>query len=146
MIRMQDFGEIAYGGAVTVTEWWDDKRIEDGKIANKDIFKKASFWTYLGIGLPTTLMSAMGWWRRQEVWLEHISHGFLYDMPRFIYNVVQAMGTESRRRSGSDAIRQAQDILARKQGTPASVPQLAASTRTQRSYQQEFETVAPHAF
>jgi len=85
---MQDFGEIAYGGAVTLTEWWDDRRIADGKIGQTDLWKKASFYTYLGIGLPATLMSAFGWWRQMEKWTEHISHGFLYDMPRFIYNVV----------------------------------------------------------
>lgn len=139
MIRMQDFGEIAYGGAVTLTEWWDDRRIEDGKIAKKDIWKKASFYTYLGIGLPATLMSAFGWWRQMEKWTEHISHGFLYDIPRFIYNIVQAMGTESRRRAGSDAVRQAQEILNRRRG---EVPAPAALTQgrqpTGRSYQHEF--------
>jgi len=114
MIRMEDFGEIVYGGVVTLTEWWDDRRIADGRIAKKDLWKKASFYTYLGIGLPVTLMSAMNWWATQRVWLEHISHGFLYDMPRFVYNIVQAMGTESSRRTGSDAVRQAQEILARR--------------------------------
>ena len=141
MIRMQDFGEIAYGGAVTLTEWWDDRRIADGKIANKDLWKKASFYTYLGIGLPATLMSAFGWWRQMEKWTEHISHGFLYDMPRFIYNITKAMGTASRSRAGSDAVRQAQEILARR-----SNPALPVGRSTQRSYQQEFESVAPHAF
>lgn len=121
-IRMQDFGEIAYGGAVTLTEWWDDRRIADGKIAKKDIWKKASFYTYLGIGLPATLISAMGWWRQMGLWAEHVSHGFLYDMPRFIYNIVQAMGTESRSRTNSDAVRQAQEILARRQGAARATP------------------------
>ena len=51
MIRIQDFGEVAYGGAVTLTSWWDNKRIEEGKIGTKDVFKKASFYTYLGVGL-----------------------------------------------------------------------------------------------
>lgn len=143
MIRMQDLGEIAYGGVVTLTEWWDDRRIEDGKITQKDIWKKASFYTYLGIGLPATLISAFGWWRQMETWAEHISHGFFYDMPRFIYNVVKSMGTESRSRAGSNAVQQAQEILRRRS---AEVPQLGSPARTQRSYQQEFETVAPYAF
>lgn len=143
MIRMQDLGEIGYGGVVTLTEWWDDKRIEEGKIAQKDIWKKASFWSYLGIGLPAILMSAFGWWRGMETWAEHISHGFLYDMPRFLRNVVKAMGTESRGRTNSDAVRQAQEILRRRSAQPQ---QLGAGTRTSRSYQQEFESVAPHAF
>lgn len=134
MIRMQDFGEIAYGGAVTLTEWWDDRRIADGKITKKDIWKKASFYTYLGIGLPATLMSAMGWWRQMGLWAEHVSHGFLYDMPRFIYNIVQAMGEEtttaSRSRANSDAVRQAQEILARRRAAPTSVaPSAPTGTR-----------------
>ena len=130
MIRMQDFGEIAYGGAVTLTEWFDNKRIEDGKIAKKDIFKKASFYTYLGVGLPSTLMSAFGWWRPMEKWTEHISHGFLYDMPRFILNVVQSMGAGSKG-TRSDAVRQAQEILHQRQ-------QLTAGRTAERSYQPEF--------
>ena len=128
MIRMQDFGEIAYGGAVTLTGWWDDRRIEDGRIGKKDIWKKASFYTYLGIGLPVTLMSAMNWWARQGLWLEHISHGFLYDMPRFIYNIVQSMGAESRGRTGSDAIRQAQEILNKRRST-TTLPPAPSGTR-----------------
>lgn len=141
MIRMQDFGEIAYGGGVTLAEWWDDRRIADLKITEKDIFKKASFWTYLGIGLPATLMSAMGWWRRQELWLEHISHGFLYDVPRFIYNLVQAMGTATRggRRSHSDILRQAEEIRRQSQ-----LP--AAGRTTQRSYQPEFTRSGQYAW
>jgi len=145
-IRMQDFGEIAYGGAVTLTEWWDDRRIADGKIAKKDLWKKASFYTYLGIGLPATLISAMGWWRQMGLWAEHVSHGFLYDMPRFIYNVVQAMGTESRGRTSSDAIRQAQEILNRRPVAPRAALTQGSGRVAERSYQPEFETVAPYAF
>jgi len=142
MIRMQDFGEIAYGGAVTLTEWWDDRRIADGKIANKDLWKKASFYTYLGIGLPATLMSAFGWWRQMEKWTEHISHGFLYDMPRFIYNVVKAMSPASHGRTGSDAVRQAQEILSRRSSAPSMPAALPAGSRqTQRSYDPEFKTI-----
>ena len=137
MIRMQDFGEIAYGGAVTLTSWWDDRRIEDGRIATKDIWKKASFYTYLGIGLPATLMSAFGWWRQVEKWSEHISHGFLYDMPRFIYNIVKAMGTESRSRTNSDAVRQAQEILNRRSGTPAPTASPLALTASRAPNPQE---------
>ncbi|MBU1066992.1 hypothetical protein KKE60_04365, partial [Patescibacteria group bacterium] len=86
MIRIEDFGEITYGGVVTLTEWWDNKRIDEGKIGTKDVFKKASFYTYLGVGLAATLMSVFGWMRRYERWSEHVSHGFLYDLPRFAYN------------------------------------------------------------
>jgi len=122
-IRMQDLGEIVYGGAVTLTEWWDDRRITEGKIARKDILRKASFYTYLVVGLPATLCSAFGWWRRQETWMEHISHGFLYDVPRFIKNIVQDMGTQSK--SSSAAIQEAQKILRQRQlssGKSTGVP------------------------
>ncbi len=130
MLKMQDIGEVAYGGAVTFTEWWDNKRITEGKIAKKDIWKKASFYTYLGIGLPATLMSAMGWWGRQEEWLERISHGFLYDMPRFIYGIVQSMSAGSSGDTRSRAIQQAQEILRQRaltQGRTVNVPQNAPS-------------------
>lgn len=132
MIRMQDFGEVAYGGVVTLTEWWDNKRIDEGKIAKKDILKKASFYTYLGVGLTATLCSAFGWWKRQELWMEHVSHGFLYDMPRFILSIVQSMGASSRG-TRSDAVRQAQEILRQRQqltqgrstGVPVITPVLS---------------------
>jgi len=141
MIRMQDIGEITYGGAVTLTEWWDDRRIADGRIAKKDIWKKASFYTYLGIGLPATLMSAFGWWRNMEKWTEHISHGFLYDMPRFVYNIVKSMSTESQGRTGSDAVKQAQDILAQRQAVARKNAALPVGRQAARSYEPEFNTV-----
>jgi len=138
MIRMQDFGEIAYGGAVALTEWWDGKRIEEGKLADSELWKKASFWTYLGVGLPVTLMSALGWWRRWGIWQEHLSHGFLYDFPRFIVNVVAAMGTESRGNTRSDAVREAERILQQ-----SGAKQLGAGRSAGRSYQPEFrKTIA----
>ena len=111
MIRIEDFGEIAYGGVVTLTEWWDNKRIDEGKIGAKDVFKKASFYTYLGVGLTATLMSVFGWMRRYERWSEHVSHGFLYDLPRFAYNLTKALGTASKRGSESSAVQEAQKIL-----------------------------------
>ncbi|GAH64519.1 unnamed protein product, partial [marine sediment metagenome] len=113
MIRIQDFGEIGYGGAVTLTEWWDNKRIDQGKIGPKDVFKKASFYTYLGVGLAATLMSVFGWMRRYERWSEHVSHGFLYDVPRFAYNLTKALGAGSKRGMGSEsrAVQEAQRIL-----------------------------------
>ena len=105
MIRIQDFGEIAYGGAVTLTEWWDNKRIDEGKIGAKDVFKKASFYTYLGVGLAATLMSVFGWMRRYERWSEHVSHGFLYDVPRFAYGLTKALGSSGRRGEGQIRVR-----------------------------------------
>jgi len=139
MIRIQDFGEIAYGGAVTVTEWWDNKRIEEGKITTKDVFKKASFYTYLGVGLAATLMSVFGWMRRFEPWTEKISTGFLYDLPRFAYNLSKSFATSSRGRTESAAVKEAQRILGQRQ----TQRQITQGQATQRSYQPEFnKTVA----
>ena len=138
MIRIEDFGEIAYGGAVTLTEWWDNKRIADGKITNKDIFKKASFYTYLGVGLAATLISVFGWMKRWERWSEHVSHGFLYDLPRFAYNLSKSMGAAGRGGAGSAAVQEAQRIL-RRGAVPQGAVQLAAGRETQRSYQPEME-------
>lgn len=138
MIRIEDFGEVTYGGVVTLSEWWDNKRISEGKIGNKEVFKKASTYTYLGVGLTATLMSVFGWMRRWERWSEHVSHGFLYDMPRFAYNLSKAMSSGGRNQSQSAAIQQAQRILNQRQ--------LASGREAERSYQPEFETVSPHAF
>ena len=136
MIRIEDFGEIVYGGAVTLSEWWDNKRIDEGKIANKDIFKKASFYTYLGIGLAATLISVFGWMKRYERWAEHTSHGFFYDLPRFAYNLSTSMGTAGRSKSESSAVQEAQRII-RERTTAAK--QLAEGRVTQRTYQPEME-------
>lgn len=140
MIRIEDFGEVAYGGAVTLTEWWDNKRITDGKIGAKEVFKKASFYTYLGVGLGATLMSVFGWLRRYERWAEHVSHGFLYDLPRFTYNLSRAItsGSGGGRGSKSAAVQEAQRILNQKKA-------LTQGRAAERSYQEEFETVAPFA-
>ena len=136
MIRIEDFGEIAYGGAVTLTEWWDNKRIDEGKITKKEVFKKASFYTYLGVGLVATLASVFGWMRNWERWTEKLSTGFLYDLPRFAYNLSKSMSAAGGMRSSeSAAVREAQRIL--------QTRQLAAGTPAQRSYQPEFnKTVA----
>ena len=140
MIRIEDFGEIGYGGLVTLTEWWDNKRIDEGKIGTGDVFKKASFYTYLGVGLAATLMSVFGWMRRYERWSEHVSHGFLYDLPRFAYSLTKALGS-SRKGSGSSAVNEAQRILNEKMAARA----LPAGRTAERSYQPEFESVSPYA-
>ncbi len=114
MIRVTDFGEVAYGGAVTLTEWWDNKRIAKGTISSKDVFKKASFYTYLGVGLTATLMSVFGWMRRYEGWAEKVSTGFLYDLPRFAYNMVRTLSSGSKS-DASAAVKEAQRIVAEKQ-------------------------------
>lgn len=138
MIKMQDLGELGYGGLVTLTQWWDDKRIADGKITEKDVLKKASFYGYLIPGGLCTLTSAFGWVRVLKPWDEHISHGFIYDFPRFIKNIVGAMRETST--TQSSAVREAQRVLREKQKA------LGAGRETSRTYQPEFESVAPHAF
>ncbi len=133
MIRIEDFGEIAYGGAVTWAEWWDDRRILAGDITNKDVFRKASTYAYLGIGLVATLMSVFGWMRQWERWTEHLSHGFLYDLPRFAKNLIDAMGTTAG--SGSAAIQEANRLLADNRRVALKSP----ARTTQRTYQPEME-------
>ncbi len=133
MIRIEDFGEIAYGGAVTFTEWWDNKRISEGKITNKEAFKKASFYTYLGVGLVATLASVFGWMRNWSVWTEKVSTGFLYDLPRFSYNLSKSMSAAGRRGvADSAAVKEAQRILETRRA-------LAAGQATERTYIPEME-------
>uniref|UniRef100_A0A6M3M239 Uncharacterized protein n=1 Tax=viral metagenome TaxID=1070528 RepID=A0A6M3M239_9ZZZZ len=142
MFKFQALGAVGYGGAVTLTKWWDDKRIADGKLAEKEVWKKASFWTYLGIGLPATLLSAFGWWKASEAWMEPLSHGFFYDFPRFIYGLVTSMRATEKKNSGSAAVAEARRILAEANKTK----QLNAGRDVSRSYQPEFENAAPYAF
>ncbi len=115
MLVRQDFGELIYGGAVTAAEWWDSKRILDGTLQQKEILKKAGFWTYMVVGLGATLASVFGWMRRQEAWWEHISSGFIYDLPRQTVNAVTSMQTTASGNMGeSTAVKQAREILRQK--------------------------------
>lgn len=140
MIRVEDFGEVAYGGAVTFAEWWDNKRITDGKIGSKDVLKKASFYTYLGVGLTATLMSVFGWLPRYNRWAEHVSHGFLYDVPRFAFNLSKSLSSGGRGGgSKSAAVQEAQRIINERKV-------LADGRPTDRSYQEEFSNVGSYAF
>ncbi len=128
-IRVEDMGELAYGGLVTASKWWDAQRMVDGKLTDKDILKKFSTYAYLVPGGAATIMSAFGTWRRYETWLEHVSHGFMYDFPGWLVNVIQSMqGTSSR----SAAVREAQRILA------GNTSRELGSEQTSRSYQPEF--------
>lgn len=137
-IKMQDLGELSYGGLVTLAEWWDDKRIEEGKITKKEVLKKASFYGYLIPGGFCTLTSAFGWIRALKPWDEHISHGFIYDFPRFIKNMVGAMRTEAGRGSESAAVKEAQRILRQRQATQKA---LQAGRYPAPAYKTEFENV-----
>lgn len=134
-IKMHDIGELAYGGLVTLTEWYDDKRIDEGKITKKDVLKKASFYGYLIPGGLCTLTSAFGWVRALKPWDEHISHGFIYDFPRFLKNVVTSMKTE--RGSKSSAVEQANKILRQQQ----AAKQLPTGRYPAPAYQKQFQGV-----
>lgn len=136
MFRMQSISAAVYGGGVTLAEWWDNKRITEGKITKADIAKKAGTWVYLGIGLVATLSSAFGWWRKQEAVMEPISHGFLYGLAGFIYHTYQDTKTTGAGRTRSDAVAEAQRILEQRRQTA----QLAAGRQTGRTYQREFES------
>ena len=135
MIRNSDFGPVLFGGTVTLANWWDDKRIEDGRIASRDILKKASFYAYLGIGLGATLASVFNWLPRWERWTESVSHGFLYDLPRFALNLTKDMGAGGSNSSDSRAVVEARKILQTKQITAGT------AKKTARSYEREFDQV-----
>jgi len=123
-------GEVAYGGLVTASRWWDQQRMADGKLTERDFFKKSETYTYLGVGGVATVMSAFGTWRRQERWLEHISHGFMYGFPQWLVDVIQSVGGAGSR---SAAVREAQRIL--------SAGRALNPGRTERSYQPEFRKI-----
>lgn len=116
MIKMQDLGELGYGGLVTLTKWWDDKRIDEGKITEKDVLKKASFYGYLIPGGLCTLTSGFGWVRALKPWDEHISHGFIYGFPGFIRDLVGSLREAGGRGSSSAAVQEANRILRLSQG------------------------------
>lgn len=129
-IRKQDIGELAYGGLVTATKFFDNRRIEEGKLTSRDQLKKFSTYAYLVPGLGATIMSAFGTWRRYETWLEHISHGFMFGFPDWLTEVVTSMQTGSH--SQSRAVAEAQKLVGR---TGA----LTGARRTDRTYQPEFD-------
>jgi len=115
-LKMEDIGELAYGGLVTFTEWWDTKRVNAGTITKKQLLKQAHFYTYLVIGVAATVVSAFHLWRSKESWMEHVSHGFIYDAPRQVFNAVQALKTPPGASTTGDsaAVREARAILARR--------------------------------
>ncbi|MDD4985463.1 MAG: hypothetical protein PHQ43_06690, partial [Dehalococcoidales bacterium] len=81
------------------------------------------------------LMSVFGWMRQWERWTEKVSTGFLYDLPRFAYNLSKSLSTAGRSNaSGSAAVREAQRILQQR----STARQLTEGHATQRSYQPEF--------
>lgn len=115
MLRMQDVGEFAYGGAVTLADWWDSDRIKKGQLADKDLIKKAGFWTFLGIGLVASVVNLAGWWRRGDAWTERLMHGFIYGIPGVVYSTITSLRTTTGTQSRAGAVAEAQAILASRQ-------------------------------
>lgn len=122
MIKLQDVGVLGYGGLVTGLTAWDEKRIEEGTITEKDLVKKAGFWGYLVPGGVSLFANAFGWMRRYEPWTERLSHGFIYGFPAFVKNVVdiykeeeEEAGARGKGRGSSAAnaaVMEAQKLLA----------------------------------
>lgn len=130
MLRITDISEVVYGGGVQMGEWWDEKRIKGATLKDKEVYKKAGFWVYLGVGIPALLISTFGWWRRQgvEPWAEKLATGFLYDVSRFTRNTVKSLSSPASTTAAdqSNAVRQAQEILAAKLRTANEVRELAS--------------------
>jgi hypothetical protein len=80
------------------------------------LLKHAHFYTYLVLGLGATIVSAFHLWRSKESWMEHVSHGFIYDFPRQVFNAVQSLKTPpgASTTGDSQAVREARAILAKK--------------------------------
>lgn len=102
MLRVEDIGELAYGGLVVGLKRWDEGRA----VGDEEILKKAGFWGYLVPGLFATTSTAMKWMPRQDAWLERISHGFIYGFPGFVMELVDAFGGGT-----AAAVREAERIV-----------------------------------
>ena len=139
MITKEHIGPLLYGGAVTLTQWYDDKRMSQGKLTSKDVFKMVSTWTFLGIGVLSLVLTI--WWRRYQGWTDRLTSGFLYGLPGFIYTTVKATSGTSRA-AGGGAIAEAQAVLNQK--LAAINKQLGAGKNTARSYQPQFNSVAQY--
>ena len=139
-IRVEDVGELGYGAAFAAANWWDSKQIDEGKLRKDEVFKRVGFWTYLGIGLPSTLISAMNWMPRQKTWVENISHGFLFYLPSFIMDTAKEL-SKPKVAGSSAAIAEANRILMAQRQTrvPTLSPGVGYQTHATHAY------VAPEA-
>lgn len=138
MLRVQDLGELAYGGIVTGLEYWDEKRVEKGELAATSIWKKFSTWAYLGVGVIALAMTSFGWLRQYDRWTENISHGFIYGVPGFIRTVItNATATTSGTRGNAAA--EAQRMLDARRNA-ANQRLLSSGKTTERTYQPEFKS------
>lgn len=134
-MKVEDVGELAYGGLVTGMKKLDENRMMKGQLAEKDILKKFETYAFLIPGVGSTLISAFGWMRRYESWAEHISHGFLYGFPSFVVDTIDALRTGGSSSSAKKAaIKEAQRIL-------MANKQITQGRETSRTYEQEFKKV-----
>jgi len=150
MIKLQDVGVLGYGGLVTGLTAWDEKRIAEGTITEKDLVKKAGFWGYLVPGGLSLVANAFGWMRRYEPWTERLSHGFIYGFPAFLKDVVDIYREEvpsarTARGAGakpSPAVAEAQRLLAQAQVRKQVQPGVGAVGVDSSIYVQEEEILA----
>lgn len=148
MIKLQDVGVLGYGGLVTGLTAWDEKRIEEGTITEKDLVKKAGFWGYLVPGSVSLFANAFGWMRRYEPWTERLSHGFIYGFPAFVKDVVDiykeepvgARGAAGGAAAKHAAVMEAQKLLAEAQARQQADP--GGGTVNAGIYIQEQEILA----
>ncbi len=92
---VEDLGELVYGGLVAGTQRLDAKRIREGKIKDKDLVKKWSFYTYLVPGLVSTGAVAFNYMPRYSMWTERLAHGFIYGFPGFVWDLMDIYKTQT---------------------------------------------------
>ena len=128
MLRLEDIGALGYGAIVTGAGLWDQRRIDAGTITNKEVFKKMETWAYLVPGLTALVSSGMGWMPKQAGWIDRVSTGFIYDVPRFMKNIWESQRTETATKSR--AVQEAQRII--QQHSATTRQQLTSGKATQR--------------
>ena len=109
MLQVSDLSVVAYGGLVTAAERLDRDRIAKGKLANDAVLKKYGTYAYLVPGLVATVSTAFDLMPRWRGVNEKLTHGFLYDLPRFAMNMVDTLGLVNDK---SAAVQAAQAIAA----------------------------------
>jgi hypothetical protein len=137
MFRVEQLGAPVYGGAVTLSEWWDQKRIDQGTLQKNEILKKMGTWTYGVIGIGATMISGFGWLGRTSYWAEPVSVGFMYDLPRVLTSMVKSMSKNSAG-SESNAVSEAQRIARARQMALLTAGQ-GAQRFTEQTTKPEFE-------
>ena len=145
MLKVQDLGELGYGVVVTAAGWWDNKRIASGQLTQKAFYKKAGFYAYWAIGLAATANSVWGFWRKGQSYSEHISHGFIYDIPRQVFNLIQSQRATPNMVAGdaAAALREAQAIINSNNAKMVSVRRVSQDRYLETVNPAPIETVPP---